>query len=111
MNHIHEWKCDPQGHRDGYAVSMYCTGCDSLTRSAEGECAEDCAYKPGTDAGTKRVKVLWSMRGRCYLDVPAGADPDQVKDAFYKHIEEGGPDEAGGGSCDGYEFDGYEEES
>lgn len=38
----HVWKCDPQGHRDGYLRSVYCELCGSLSRSAEGECADDC---------------------------------------------------------------------
>lgn len=57
-----------------------------------------------------KVKVTWSTRGRLYLDVPDGADDEQVVAAFYKHIEDGGSDISNGGSCDGYEFDGYESE-
>ena len=45
----HQWKCDPQGHSDGYHRSVFCSDCKSQSRSAEGPCAEDCQaiYKPG----------------------------------------------------------------
>ena len=45
LNHVHDWKCDPQGHRDGYSRSVYCD-CGALSRRAEEDCVADCEIKP-----------------------------------------------------------------
>ncbi len=37
----HSWQCAPQGHKDGYAVSMFCLLCGSEYREATGACAVD----------------------------------------------------------------------
>lgn len=44
LNHVHDWKCDPQGHRDGYRRSVYCD-CGALSRRAEEDCVAECEFK------------------------------------------------------------------
>ncbi len=40
----HQWKCDPQGHRDGYRRSVYCD-CGARSRRAEEDCVAECELK------------------------------------------------------------------
>ena len=44
FGHVHHWKCDPQGHRDGYRRSVY-LDCGALSRRAEEDCVAECELK------------------------------------------------------------------
>lgn len=48
LDHIHTLTCDPQGHRDGYPVSLCCVDCPYLSRQSQGSCAPDCKGRPLT---------------------------------------------------------------
>ena len=44
INHVHDWKCDPQGHRDGYGRSVYCD-CGALSRRVDEDCVAECEFE------------------------------------------------------------------
>ena len=54
----------------------------------------------------KKYMVMWSVRGRAFVEAE---NEEEAEERFRAALEGGEPDTMGGGNCDGYEVDDVKE--